>query len=126
MISFATEDAPTEEQQAEVMDHFERLAFAGLDPTQYDVLWVRHTHEDGVELHFCTPRLELTSGRSLNIAPPGYQNAFDSLRDVMNQRHSWADPMELERAQEVRDTIETPTRAQGRDELHAWGPPAFE
>ncbi|MCK0149164.1 relaxase/mobilization nuclease domain-containing protein [Marivita sp. S6314] len=120
VISFAAEDAPTEEQQAEVMDSFERLAFAGLDPTQYDVLWVRHTHEDRVELHFCTPRLELTSGRSLNIAPPGYEKAFDSLRNVMNQRHKWADPMELERTQEVRDTIETPTRAQGRDELHAW------
>jgi hypothetical protein len=120
VISFAATDAPTEEQQAEVMDHFERLAFAGLDPTQYDVLWVRHTHEDRVELHFCTPRLELTSGKSLNIAPPGYRDAFDSLRDVMNQRHGWADPMELERTQEVRDTIETPTRAQGRDELHAW------
>jgi MobA/VirD2-like, nuclease domain len=120
VISFAINDAPTEEQQAEVMDHFERLAFAGLDPTHYEVLWVRHTHEDRVELHFCTPRLELTSGRSLNIAPPGYQNAFDSLRDVMNQRHGWADPMELERTQEVRDTIEAPTRAQGRDELHAW------
>jgi len=120
VISFAGTDAPTEDQQAEVMDHFERLAFAGLDPTQYEVLWVRHTHEDRVELHFCTPRLELTSGRSLNIAPPGYEKAFDSLRDVMNQRHGWADPMELERIQEVRDTIETPTRAQGRDELHAW------
>ena len=120
VISFAAADAPTEEQQAEVMDHFEQLAFAGLDPTQYEVLWVRHTHEDRVELHFCTPRLELTSGRSLNIAPPGYEKAFDSLRDVMNQRHGWADPMELERTQEVRDTIENPTRAQGRDELHAW------
>ena len=120
VISFAAEDTPTDEPQAEVMDHFERLAFAGLDPTQYDMLWVRHTHEDRVELHFCTPRMQLTSGRSLNIAPPGYQNAFDSLRDVMNQRHGWADPMELERVQEVRDTIETPTRAQGRDELHAW------
>ena len=120
VISFAATDAPTEEQQAEVMDGFECLAFAGLDPTQYDVLWVRHTHEDRVELHFCTPRLELTSGRSLNIAPPGYEKAFDSLRDVMNQRHDWADPMELERTQEVRETIETPTRAQGRDELHAW------
>jgi hypothetical protein len=120
VISFAGTDAPTEEQQAKVMDLFERLAFAGLDPTQYEVLWVRHTHEDRVELYFCTPRMELTSGRSLNIAPPGYQNAFDSLRDVMNQRHGWADPMEMERTQEVRDTIETPTRAQGRDELHGW------
>ena len=120
VISFAAEDGPTEEQQAEVMDHFEHLAFAGLEPEQYDVLWVRHTHEDRIELHFCTPRLELTSGRSLNIAPPGYEKAFDSLWDVMNQRYGWADPMELERVQEVCDTIETPTRAQGRDELHAW------
>nr|WP_256474117.1 relaxase/mobilization nuclease domain-containing protein [Lutimaribacter sp. EGI FJ00013] len=120
VISFAAQDAPSEAQQAEVMDAFEKLAFAGLDGEQYDMLWVRHSHEDRVELHFCTPRLELTTGRSLNIAPPGYQDAFDSLRDLMNQRHGWADPMELERAQEVRDTIEAPTRAQGRDELHAW------
>ncbi len=62
-------DAPTEAQQAEVMDGFEKLAFAGLDPEQFDVLWVRHSNEGRIELHFCTPRLELTSGRSLNIAP---------------------------------------------------------
>jgi len=120
VISFADSDAPTEDQQVEVMDQFERLAFAGLDPEQYEVLWVRHRHEGRVELHFCTPRLELSTGKSLNIAPPGYQDAYDSLRDVMNQRHGWADPMDVERAQEVRDTIEAPTRAQGRDELHAW------
>ena len=120
VISFADSDDPTEDQQAEVMDGFERLAFAGLDPEQYEVLWVRHRHEGRVELHFCTPRLELQTGKSLNIAPPGYQDAYDSLRDVMNQRYGWADPMDVERAQEVRDTIEAPTRAQGRDELHAW------
>ena len=120
VISFADSDDPTEDQQAEVMDEFERLAFAGLDPEQYEVLWVRHRHEGRVELHFCTPRLELTTGKSLNIAPPGYQDAYDSLRDVMNQRHGWADPMDVERAQDVRDTVEAPTRAQGRDELHAW------
>ena len=50
------------------------------------MLWVRHSHEGRVELHFCTSRLELTTGRSLNIAPPGYQDAYDSLRDMMNQR----------------------------------------
>ncbi|MFD1156524.1 relaxase family protein [Roseovarius aestuarii] len=120
VISFAREDAPSEAQRVEIMDAFERLAFAGLDPEQYDMLWVRHSHEDRVELHFCTPRLELTTGNSLNIAPPGYQRVYDSLRDLMNQRHGWADPMELQRAQEVRNTIETPTRAQGREELHAW------
>ncbi|MEM9872643.1 MAG: mobilization relaxase, partial [Pseudomonadota bacterium] len=42
VISFADTDNPTEDQQTEVMDEFERLAFAGLDPEQYEVLWVRH------------------------------------------------------------------------------------
>lgn len=120
VISFAAGDAPDEAQQVEVMDAFERLAFAGMDPEQYDMLWVRHTHEDRVELHFCTPRLELTTGRSFNIAPPGYQKAFDSLRDLMNKTHDWADPMEPDRAREVRNPVEATHRAQGRDELHAW------
>ncbi len=120
VISFAIEDAPTEAQQAEVMEAFENLAFAGLDSEQYDVLWVRHSHEDRIELHFCTPRLELTTGKSLNIAPPGYQTAYDSLRDLMNKTHGWADPLELERAQDVQATLETPTRALGREDLHRW------
>ncbi|WP_170394693.1 relaxase/mobilization nuclease domain-containing protein [Ruegeria arenilitoris] len=120
VISFASEDAPTEAQQVEVMNAFEALAFAGMDSEQFDLLWVRHSHEDRVELHFCTPRLELTTGKSLNIAPPGYRTAYDSLRDLMNKTHDWADPMDLERAQEVQATVEAPTRAQGREELHEW------
>jgi len=120
VISFAADDAPTEAQQAEVMDGFEKLAFAGLDPEQFDILWVRHRHEGRVELHFCTPRLDLSSGRSLNIAPPGYQTAFDSLRDLMNQTHSWADPMDAHRAQEVQPVLETPQRAKTREEVQSW------
>lgn len=120
VISFAQSDAPDEAQQAQVIDAFEEIAFAGLDPEQYDCLWVRHTHEDRVELHFCTVRMELTTGKSLNIAPPGYEAAFDSLRDLMNKTHDWADPMDAERVQEVRSIVEGTQRVHGRDELHAW------
>ncbi len=120
VVSFAHEDAPTEDQQQEVIDRFEEIAFAGLDADRYACLWVRHTHEDRVELHFCTPRMELHSGRSLNIAPPGYERAFDSLRDLMNKTHGWADPMDVERAAEVKPVSEAPDRAAGRDGLHAW------
>lgn len=120
VVSFAFEDAPTEDQQQEVIDRFEEIAFAGLDTDRYACLWVRHTHEDRVELHFCTPRMELDSGRSLNIAPPGYERVFDSLRDLMNKTHGWADPMDVERSAEVKTVTEAPTRAQGRDELHGW------
>ncbi|QBF30772.1 relaxase/mobilization nuclease domain-containing protein [Thalassococcus sp. S3] len=120
VVSFAREDAPTEDQQQEVIDRFEEIAFAGLDADRYACLWVRHTHEDRVELHFCTPRMELHSGRSLNIAPPGYERTFDSLRDLMNKTHGWADPMDVVRSAEVKTVTEAPTRAQGRDELHGW------
>lgn len=120
VISFTREDAPDDRQQAEVIDRFEELAFAGLDRDQYDCLWVRHAHEDRIELHFCTPRMELSTGKSLNIAPPGYQTAFDSLRDVMNRAHSWADPLDAERARAVQHPPEALTRAQGREELHSW------
>lgn len=106
VISFAIEDAPSKDEQQQVIDAFEALAFAGMDGEQYECLWVRHSHEERVELHFCTPRMELTTGKSLNIAPPGYQKHFDSLRDLMNKEHGWADPMDIERALEAKTVIE--------------------
>ncbi|WP_089946682.1 relaxase/mobilization nuclease domain-containing protein [Litoreibacter albidus] len=120
VISFTESDDPSPDAQQEAIELFEALAFAGLDRDQYDCLWVRHSHEGNIELHFCTPRLELGTGKALNIAPPGHETAFASLRDLMNKTHGWADPLEPERAREVRATIENPTRAQGREELHDW------
>lgn len=120
VISFAASDDPSPDAEQEAIELFEALAFAGLDRDQYDCLWVRHSHEGNVELHFCTPRLELSTGKALNIAPPGHENAFSSLRDLMNKTHGWADPLEPERAREVLATIEAPTRAQGREALHDW------
>ncbi|WP_286196681.1 relaxase/mobilization nuclease domain-containing protein [Tropicibacter sp. R15_0] len=119
VISFADSDDPSPDAQQETIELFEALAFAGLDRDQYDCLWVRHTHEGNVELHFCAPRLELSTGKALNIAPPGHETAFSSLRDLMNKTHGWADPLDPERAREVRATIEAPTRA-GREALHDW------
>ena len=120
VIAFASEDHPSEDQQREVMDAFERLAFAGLERDQFDILWVRHEHEGNIELHFCTPRMELTTGKSLNIAPPGYQKAFDTLRDHLNKAYHWADPMEPERKREVKNVIESAERGESREALHEW------
>lgn len=124
VVSFALEDAPTEDQQRQVMDQFEALAFAGLDPEQYDITWVRHQHTQGgrVELHFVTPRMELTSGRALNIAPPGWESTFRPLRDFLNHSHGWARPDDPERARElhgppVRD-LEGFSLREGREALH--------
>lgn len=62
--------------------------------------------------------MELRSGRRLNIAPPGYERAFDSLRDLMNKEHVWADPMDAARTAETKKVAEAPDRAAGREALH--------
>ncbi|EAZ88053.1 DUF3991 domain-containing protein [Crocosphaera chwakensis] len=100
VISFAPEDAPTPEQQNAIIKSFEDVAFAGLDNDQYDILWVKHTHtgNDRVELHFVTPRVELTTGKSLNIAPPGWESYFRPWRDLWNTSNGWASPDDPQRA----------------------------
>ena len=100
VLSFAPEDAPNNEQQQALINSFENVAFAGLDKDQYDILWVRHTHtgNDRVELHFVTPRVELTTGKSLNIAPPGWESYFRPWRDLWNTSQGWASPDDPERS----------------------------
>lgn len=120
VIAFTTEDAPSPDQQRQVIDRFEELAFAGLEAEQRDILWVRHTHEGRVELHFVTPRMELESGRSLNIAPPGYQKHYDHLRDVLNKEHGWNDPLAPERSREIVSLIESVRRGEARELIHDW------
>lgn len=114
VISFAESDDPSPDAQQEAIELFEALAFAGLGRDQYDCLWVRHSHEGNVELHFCTPRLELATGRALNIAPPGHEAAFSTLRDVLNKTHGWADPMEPDLARDFKLVRESADRAEAR------------
>jgi len=124
VVSFALEDAPSEDQQRLVMDRFEALAFAGLDPEQYDITWVRHQHTEGgrVELHFVTPRMDLASGRALNIAPPGWESSYRPLRDFLNHSHGWARPDDPERARELQGgpqrDLEGFSLREGREALH--------
>ena len=94
VLSFAPEDAPTDKQIEALIDSFERYAFAGLDKDAYNTLWVKHTHtgNNRVELHFVTPRVELYTGKSLNIAPPGWHGYFKPWQTNWNIKQGWARP----------------------------------
>lgn len=94
VVAWAPEDNPSLEQQRLVMDSFEKYAFAGLDRDQYDILWVRHLHEGNVELHFVIPKKELSTGKALNVAPPGHEKYFDEWRYMWNYSVGWASPDE--------------------------------
>lgn len=126
VLSFALEDAPSEAEQVTAMDEFERLAFAGLDREQYDITWVRHQHTEGgrVELHFVVPRMDLASGKALNIAPPGWESTYAPLRDALNWKHGWARPDDPERATELQRAPKRESEGfslrEGREGVHGY------
>ena len=96
VIAWSKEDSPTDQQIEEVLSAFEEHAFAGLEPSQYHLFAVLHTDQDGAKhIHVLTPRLELETGKSLNIAPPGHEKHFDSLRDYFNTKYQWSRPDDL-------------------------------
>ena len=93
VIAWALDDAPTDEEIQQVIDDFERVAFAGFEPDEYHFNVVVHIEPDGsTHLHILIPRLNLRSGKSLNIAPPGWENIFYSWRNVWNNEKGWARP----------------------------------
>jgi hypothetical protein len=103
VLSFAAGEKITTEMEEDIIDRFEKVAFAGLESDQYNILWVRHTHAGHHELHFVTPRIELSSGKSLNIRPPGEatKQLFDDFRSEINARYGLADPTDPNRARDI-------------------------
>lgn len=100
VLAWHPDDKVSEKQEAEVMDAFEEVAFAGLEHDQRNILWVRHTHADHHELHFVIPRMELSSGNDFNPCPPGWQKDFAVFRNLFNWKENWARPDDPARARD--------------------------
>ena len=93
VIAWSKSDNPSDKEINEVLDAFEKHAFAGLQPHQYHFTAVLHEEDDGSKhVHFLVPRLELETGKALNIAPPGHEKYFDPLRDYFNYSKGWSRP----------------------------------
>ena len=98
VIAWHKQDNPSEQDIDEVLDEFERVAFAGLESNQYCYYAVLHTEQDGSKhIHIITPRVELQSGKSFNIAPPNWQKTYDLIRDKFNLKNDWKSPKDHNR-----------------------------
>lgn len=94
IIAWAPEDKPRPEDVRAVLDAFERLAFAGLSPDRFSYTAISH----GDHVHVFIARVELLTGKSLNVAPPRWKGAFYPLRDYWNAMKGWARPQDPLRA----------------------------
>lgn len=97
VISWHADDDPTPVEVQAVLDDFERVAFAGMEPDQYSSAAIWH----GGHVHVIAARVELRTGLSHNMAPPRRQKAFDHLRDHWNYKMGWARPDDPLRARLV-------------------------
>ncbi|MYI65103.1 MAG: relaxase/mobilization nuclease domain-containing protein [Gemmatimonadetes bacterium] len=99
MIAWAPDDQPADEHIEAVVDEFENTAWAGLEPDRYAWTAVLHREEGGgAHVHILAARCDLETGRSLNIAPPGWRKTFDPLRDAFNHEQGWSRPDDPARA----------------------------
>ncbi len=102
VLAWVPEDKPTEEQIGQALDEFEKLAWAGLKRDRDAWTAVLHREGDGgVHVHVLAARCDLETGKSLNIAPPGWQKTFDPLRDWPNTEHGWSRRDDPEQARSV-------------------------
>lgn len=93
VIAWSAEDQVSDDEVKKVVREFEEYAFAGLEPHRYHLLAVMHKEQDGGKhVHILVPRIDLETGKSLNIAPPGHHKYFDCFRDYQNYKHGWTRP----------------------------------
>lgn len=92
VIAFAKDDNPTQEQINEILDEFEKFAFAGLESNQYTYYAVKHIDNGVPHIHIIVPNVELQSGKALNIAPPNWEKSYGLFQDYINLKYNFTNP----------------------------------
>ena len=101
VIAFRDTEKPTKQQMLGVIDKFKQTFCAGLTDNQFNSLFVLHREKGNDEIHFVVPMIELTTGKRLNIHPPGEKNLdlYRTFSKVLNQELGYAqivpDPLKI-------------------------------
>lgn len=101
VIAFRDNEKPTQDQMLLVIDRFKKTFCAGLSANQFNALFVLHRDKGNDEIHFVVPMIELTTGKRLNIHPPGQKNLdlYQTFSKVLNHELGYAqivpDPLKI-------------------------------
>ena len=86
-------DEISEDDKKRIMQEFEKVIFCGLEPDQYDILWVEHADKDiddnnpvgRLELNFVIPCQELRTGKSFQpYYEPADQRRVNAWKNIIN------------------------------------------
>lgn len=87
----------------EIMDLFEKAAFAGIPEENRNICWVEHTDKGRLELNFVIPRVELLTGKSYQ---PYFDRVdrkrFEAFRDYVNQKYGFTNPNDPSKSQTLK------------------------
>lgn len=123
-------DQITDKQKKDIMQRFEETLFVGLEPDQYDILWIEHRDKDKkyevdkdgkkiigsetggrLELNFVIPCQELRSGKSLQ---PFFAGAdlvrVDALKNIINHEYKLTNPDDPIRKRNVNPYVDNAPR----------------
>jgi hypothetical protein len=91
VLAFRENEVPSVKQMHQICDEFERYMFGGLSKDRVNILWVLHKDKGRPELHFVVPKIDLKSGKQLNISPPGKQNQdyYRLFGAYINDKFGW-------------------------------------
>ena len=131
VLSFTEQaDQFTDTQKKDIMQRFEKTLFVGLEPDQYDILWIEHSDKDKksdtdeygqviegngksgrLELNFVIPCQELRSGKSLQ---PFFAGAdlvrINALKNIINHEYKLTNPDDPIRKRDVNPYVNNAPR----------------
>lgn len=105
VLSFEERDI-TEDQKAEIMKDFEKTLFPNLEREKnFKILWVQHTDKGRLELNFVIPKIEIQSGKSLNVFyHKADQWGIEAFQQYTNLKYGFSDPQDPAKKQTIQGT----------------------
>lgn len=102
VLSFEERDI-TDDQKTEIMKDFEKTLFPNLEREKnFKILWVEHTDKGRLELNFVIPKIEIQSGKSLNVFyHKADQWGIEAFQQYTNLKYGFSDPQDPAKKQTI-------------------------
>jgi hypothetical protein len=91
-LSFEETDISAKQKQT-LMSEFEQTLLVGLDPDQYDIVWIEHRDKDRLELNFHVVNMEISTGKALTPYVHSRDiKRIDVWKCIVNDTYGFTDP----------------------------------